>query len=201
MSVTIEYDEVQFPFPYDASSSLRDVLEAFQDEGLEGSHPNNPGGFFGDSDADYGGERYAYSDSSLGYAFSAHGDLVYDFATHTLEGSLSKIELGGGLGANGYVDDPFLVFEFATDIEGDASTDGRDNLVHDIIWGLMNGSVNGYYDVGGGPSEHGGLIAALDDLITHQDGVDAAVEDIGVPLPASATGVPEFSDFDLALAA
>ncbi|MBE0398740.1 MAG: heme acquisition protein HasA [Halomonas sp.] len=200
MSVTIGYDEDQFPLPFDASSSLRDVLEEFQDSGLEGSHPNNTGGFFGSSSAAYGGERYAYSDSS-GYAFSAHGDLVYDFATHTLEGSLSKIELGGGLGANGYVSDPFLVFDFATNIEGDAATEGRDNLVHDVLWGLMNGSVNGYYESGGGPSEHGGLIALLDDLITDSNGVDAAVEDIGSALPSLLVGIADTSEFDFALAA
>lgn len=31
MSVTIGYDEDQFPLPFDASSSLRDVLEEFQE--------------------------------------------------------------------------------------------------------------------------------------------------------------------------
>ncbi|ANF58972.1 heme acquisition protein HasA [Halotalea alkalilenta] len=191
------YDENWFPDGTGLNDSLYDVLIAFQNNGLEGSHPNNTGGFYGGGS--FSGTSYSYVDASLGFAFQATGDLNYYFpplngnvgdgpTSHTLWGSIDSITLGGGLNSDGSVADAFITFTFDEAITGDVS-EGRTNDVHDVIWGLMNGSVVGADD-SIGTGTNGGLVQAL---IDNGLDVDASI--------ASLVGTASATDADLALAA
>ncbi|MBO1112228.1 heme acquisition protein HasA [Bordetella petrii] len=174
MSATISaYDEDNFPFGYSADDSVRDVLLEFQNSGVAGEHTGGPneGGFFGGNA--FNGTSYGFTSTTVdGYAFLATGDLHYYFppfngsvgdgpTAHTLWGTLESITLGSGITSSGAVVDPFVTFTFDDPLYGDIA-DGRTNVVHDIIWGLMNGSVTGASDSAGTISQ-GGLIAALED--------------------------------------
>ncbi|MGJ8516434.1 heme acquisition protein HasA [Carnimonas bestiolae] len=180
MSASIAYDGATLPNGLTLDDSLKAVLQAFQQSGLEGSHPNNTGGFQGGDM--FSGSSYSYADSELGFAFKAEGDLHYYFPpisgpsqgdnipAHTLWGEIDSITLGGGLNGNGSeVIDPLFTIDFSTPIEG-ALDEGRANDVHDIVYGLMNGSVEGY-----GDDNHGGLLAALQDQGVN---LDASVADV-----------------------
>ncbi|MGI9377324.1 MAG: heme acquisition protein HasA [Tsuneonella suprasediminis] len=163
MTATISfYDEDEFPGSYDLCDSLNDVLQAWDSSGLAGTHPTNTGGFYGGTV--FSGTSYSFVSSSGNYSFqatSASGTtLDYDFATHTLHGTLETITIGAGLDSSGNVTTPILTFTFDDPLEGDLS-DGRENVVHDVIWGLMNASVDGA-DSSSSVSQ-GGLIAALED--------------------------------------
>ncbi|TBU86876.1 heme acquisition protein HasA [Phytopseudomonas dryadis] len=209
MSVTLSYgDDTWFPGITSASDSLYDVLFSFQNDGVAGSHPSNTGGFYGDNAGIFSGEIYAYADVAAGFAFSAYGDLSYYFSgvsepnvpgadNHTLYGTLEKLELGGGVDSNGQVVNPFLTITFDTPLVTTA-LNGHDGSVHDIIWGLMNGSIEGYYQASSGASqEWGGLLAYLDGQLDVND----SVENLGSPLStseAAIVGIAEAEDYLLA---
>ncbi len=164
MTATItDYDESQFPGGLDLDDSLLSVLEAWEQSGLAGTHPTNPGGFFGGTA--FSGTSYAFNDSSLGYSFeveAASGStLNYDFGTHTLYGSIAQITIGAGLDTSGNVTTPIFEFTFDAALTGTLAQ-GRTNDVHDTIWGLMNGSVTGATDSIGTIST-GGLVDRLVD--------------------------------------
>ncbi|MGO1771219.1 heme acquisition protein HasA [Halomonas sp. H2] len=189
MSISYTYDENNFPGEF-AVGSLESLLLAFQSDGVDGEHPANTGGFYEDgslSSNPFSGDTYAMALNGGDFAFSATGDITYDFPSHTLHGTLTGLTLGGGLNSDGTVSDDFITFDFNAPLDGDLA-DGRENAVHDVIWGLMNGSVEGW-DSSSSVSQ-GGLLAVLD---------DAGL--LGDAIPASATGVQEFSEFDFALAA
>ncbi|TVP52149.1 MAG: heme acquisition protein HasAp [Halomonas sp.] len=188
MSISYAYDENNFPGEF-AVGSLESLLLTFQSEGVSGEHPANTGGFYTGgslSSNPFSGDTYAMALNGGDFAFSATGDLTYDFPSHTLHGTLETLTLGGGLNNNGTVTDSFITFDFTSPLEGDLA-DGRENAVHDVIWGLMNGSVEGW-DSSTSVSQ-GGLLAVLDDA--------GLLNDI---IPASVTGVST-SEFDFALAA
>ncbi|WP_454722482.1 MULTISPECIES: heme acquisition protein HasA [Cupriavidus] len=71
----------------------------------------------------------------------AGGELVYDFFTHTLAGSLDTVELGtGGLTAGGTGEYDFNSTP-AISISGLGLTgSGAGNVVHNVAYGLMNGN-------------------------------------------------------------
>lgn len=195
-----DYDEDNFPLFTSAEDTLRDVLLEFQNSGVAGEHTGgaNAGGFFGGDS--FNGTSYGYTSTTVdGYAFLATGDLHYYFpplngsvgdgpTSHTLWGSLESITLGAGVSNAGVVVDPFITFTFDQPLYGDIS-EGRTNVVHDIIWGLMNGSVTGASDSLGTISQ-GGLIAALEN-----NGLDV---DVSV---ADLVGSFAFTETELALAA
>ncbi|MGP9551656.1 heme acquisition protein HasA, partial [Halomonas sp. AOP42-D1-22] len=180
--------EGNFPGTF-VTGSLEDLLFTFQEEGVSGEHPANTGGFYagGSLSSDpFSGDTYAMALNGGDFAFSATGDLTYDFPSHTLHGTLETLTLGGGLNdGDGTVADDFITFDFTSPLEGDLA-DGRENAVHDVIWGLMNGSVEGW-DSSTSVSQ-GGLLAELGDAILDDT------------IPASVTGVST-SEFDFALAA
>ncbi|MGO3699996.1 MULTISPECIES: heme acquisition protein HasAp [Halomonas] len=191
MSISYTYDEAYFPDTF-STGTLELLLTEFQKEGAGGEHSdNNPGGintggfFTNGVNSGLAGDTYAMANNDGDFAFSATGSLSYNFADHALTGTLTELTLGAGLN-NGEVVNDFITFTFDDPIV--ASHDGRGNEVHDIIWGLMNGSVNGADDSAGTGTD-GGLLAVLD---------DAGL--LGDAIPASVTGVAA-SDFDFALAA
>ncbi|MCE8037393.1 MULTISPECIES: heme acquisition protein HasA [unclassified Halomonas] len=181
-------------------STLYDALIEFQQSGLEGSHPANTGGFNGGDM--FNGTSYSYYDADLGFAFQATGQLSYYFpplngspgdgpTSHTLWGEIDTITLGVGLNENsGEVIDQWITFTFDTPITGDVS-EGRENDVHDVIWGLMNGSVEGADD-SIGTGTNGGLIAALEN-----NGLDPSQVELADLVGVGAAS----SDLDVALAA
>lgn len=191
MSISYEYDEDRFPGEF-VSGTLEELLLEFQEEGVAGEHPDNEGGFYenGSPSSDlFSGDTYAFSLDGGDFAFSATGDLAYSFVpSHVLYGTLETLTLGGGLNSDGTVADPFITFTFDEPLVG-TEAEGRENVVHDVIWGLMNGSVEGYDD-SAGTGTQGGLLAVLEDAGILDDAI-----------PASVTGVAEAGDFDLALVA
>ncbi|MCD9030776.1 heme acquisition protein HasA [Luteimonas sp. Y-2-2-4F] len=193
-----QYNETLFPEGgYTVNDPLFDVLRAFDDSGVAGEHTGVPnyGGFWG-GDA-FSGTSYGFTSATVdGYAFVATGNLTYDFPTHTLWGSLESITLGAGVTSTGEVVSPFLTIEFDAALQGTLA-EGRANVVHDVLWGLMNGSVDGASDSAGTVSP-GGLIAALED-----QGVTAGttVADLYVPGAADLVGDFAVTETEYALAA
>ncbi|MCE8025255.1 heme acquisition protein HasA [Billgrantia aerodenitrificans] len=189
MSISYVYDESNFPPVFPPPTTLEELLVGFEDFGVPGEHPDNTGGFYTSGNpSGLSGDTYAFSIDGGAFAFSAVGNLAYDFSSHTLHGTLEGLTLGGGLNSDGTVSNDFITFTFDDPLVGSLS-EGRENVVHDIIWGLMNGSVQGADD-SAGTGTQGGLLAVLDDAGLLDD-----------PIPAPTTGVAETSDFDLALAA
>ena len=191
MSISYAYDETYFPNTF-TTGTLEGLLLAFENDGAGGEHNDdnpggiNTGGFFTNGvPSGLAGDTYAMANNDDAFAFSATGSLSYNFAAHSLTGTLESITLGAGL-SNGEVVNDFITFTFDDPIV--ASHNGRGNEVHDIIWGLMNGSVEGADD-SAGTGTNGGLLAVLD---------DAGL--LGDAIPASVTGVST-SEFDFALAA
>lgn len=198
-----DFDASHFPYITTLDNSLRVILEMFQDEGAKGEHTSAPntgtfygGGFF----SFFSGTSYAYSSAQApGHAFVATGDLHYFFppfsghkgdgpTSHTLWGTLDSLTLGAGVDKGGHILDPFITFVFDEPLHGDVA-DGRENVTHDIMWGLMNGSVEGATDsIGTVP--HGGLMAALE---TNGLDVDMSIADL--------VGHNFATETDLALAA
>lgn len=175
MTVSISnFDEHHLPDASTAESSLREVLHAFETNGVAGEHvtASNSGTFYGGGwFSFFSGTSYAYSSKDPAhYAFVATGDLHYYFppfsgsmsdgpTSHTLWGTIESITLGGGV-TKGQIVDPLITFTFDQPIFGDVS-EGRANDTHDVIWGLMNGSVDGADDrLGSGT--HGGLTTVLE---------------------------------------
>lgn len=192
MSINYTYDETYFPSTFVPGSSLESLLLEFQKSGAPGEHDNenpggiNTGGFYTNgAESGLAGDTYAMANNEGAFAFSATGDLSYNFADHALTGTLESVTLGSFLNNDGTVTNDFITFTFDDPLFADSS-EGRDNEVHDVIWGLMNGSVQGAEDSAGTPND-GGLLTALDDIL-------------GDAIPASVTGVAA-SDFDFALAA
>lgn len=166
MSVTITYDESNFPGTYDEDDRLCDILEYWG--GLfTGSHPDITGEFSGTADNSWpslfgtpiSGSAYTYGSDADGYKFVAEGDLYYYFNgsvtpvsptppdDHTLFGEITKISLYTDSDNDGQADDLFLTFDFSGDcvIEGDVQ-DGHANDVHQVIDDLMSGDVDALMD-------------------------------------------------------
>jgi len=194
-SVCITYDEDNFPFDglvqTTVNDSLRDILYAWQDFGLAGSHPVTTGGFSGSvpgGNPSFSGTQYTYSIDSAGTSFHVTGELYYYFSgvsgpnvpgavNHTLYGRIDTITIGAGTDSGG-VTDQAITFDFTCDpIDGEL-LDGRTNDVHDTIWGLMNGSVTGATD-GLLTVSTGGLIDRLEDRGIDVDDVFADI--VGEP--------------------
>lgn len=180
MSVTIHYssNDSTYPAPYDWTDTLSDVLTAWKNNGVSGTHPVNTGGFFGDNGLPSGlsGTTYGYTTNN-GYAFSVYGDLSYDISTHILGGDITSISFGGGLAAGGKVNNPFLTITFDPEITNDTT-------VHNVVWGLMNAD-----------------ISALVSVLENDYGVDLTdtIAELGSPYPASTlVGVSEVEDVLLA---
>jgi heme acquisition protein HasA len=187
MAITYSYNSSNFPSGF-AGGTLEDLLLTFQESGVDGEHPGNTGGFYTNGvPSGLSGDTYAYANTASNFAFSAVGNLAYNFSSHSLYGTLQQVTLGGGLNANGTVSSPLITFDFGNTPLTASAAEGRDNAVHDVIWGLMNGSVEGATDSAGTPND-GGLLAVLeaagltDDIIT-------------------TTGSASFSESELLLAA
>ena len=192
MSISYTYDETWFPIDF-TSGTLESLLLEFQESGAPGEHDDsnpggiNTGGFYTNGfNSGLAGDTYAMANAGGDFAFSATGTLSYNFADHALTGTLESVTLGSFLNDDGTVTNDFITFTFDDPIV--ASHDDRGNEVHDIIWGLMNGSVEGFND-SANTGTNGGLLAVLE---------DAGIA--GDAIPASVTGVAA-SDFDFALAA
>lgn len=184
---------MSFDINYDAqyeSWTLEDYLDSWSFNFNNSNHgSSNTGGF---NSGGLSGEEYAISGASNSYAFIAGSDttdgLVYDINSHVLSGELDSVQFGYDL--TGPTGGSFNLDNWELDIEGlDASGSGAGNDVHDIVWGLMNGDTSELEDY---------IIS--ESLLTQSEFENAELGDL-FPLPASATGVQETSDFDVALAA
>ncbi|MBE7374234.1 heme acquisition protein HasAp [Pseudomonas lopnurensis] len=206
-------NEDLYPAFTDWTDTLEDVLDAWASDGIPGTHPGNTGGFFtGGVGSGLSGDTYGFSTGS-GYAFSVYGDLDYYFPplsggtipgaqSHTLYGTIEKISFGGGLDTDGTVIDPFLTICFDEPITSDATNIGAYS-VHDVVWGLMNGSLTGYGStlLGTPAGGYGGLYAVLEDV--YNVDLSDSIEDLGTAFEdcdcgAELVGVPEFDDYLLA---
>lgn len=181
--------------------SLESMLMVFENDGVAGEHTvgKNFGGFFGGGP--FSGTDYGYASKNVAhYAFVASGELNYYFppysgpkvegaTPHTVWGTMDSITLGGGVDQAGHAVDPLITFTFDAPVYGDVS-EGRGNDVHDIVWGLMNGSVDGFDDVKAGVMSHHGLFGAL-----AQNGMDISMS------IADLVGHNFATEADLALAA
>ncbi|UQY36619.1 heme acquisition protein HasA [Pseudomonas fulva] len=172
MAISYSYDADHFPTSFTSGGTLAELLGAYETNGVAGQHPANTGGFYTNGVASgLSGDTYAMSLNNGSFAFSAVGNLSYNFSSHSLYGTLQQVTLGGGLNANGTVSSPLITFDFGNTPLTATAAEGRDNAVHDVIWGLMNGSVEGASDSAGTPND-GGLLAVLeaagltDDIIT-----------------------------------
>ncbi|WP_437879644.1 heme acquisition protein HasA [Pseudomonas sp. LRF_L74] len=164
MSITYTFNSTEYSDDF-IGQSLRTLLLDFETNGAAGEHDdNNPGGintggFYNNGVASgLSGDTYSQANGE-GFAFSAYGSLSYNFSAHSLTGTVESISLGSYLNTDGTVGDPFITFNF-DDLTSGSET-GRDNAVHDVIWGLMNGSVQGAEDSAGTVND-GGLLALLD---------------------------------------
>lgn len=196
-----QYDEAMFPFSVSVDDSLREVLEAFVDSNV--ARPDADvlyEGRFEGANSAFHGTKYVFDSVRVeGYAFQVAGDLHYYYppfngeagdgpTPETVWGTLDSITLGASIDSGGDVVDPFVTFTFDDPLYGDL-VDGRANVVHDIIWGLVNGSLTGASDSLGTISQ-GGLLATL-----QSNGLDVD------QMFADLVGIPIFTDIDLALAA
>lgn len=164
MSITYTFNSTPYSSQF-IGESLETLLLSFEATGAAGEHDEdnpggiNTGGFYTSGVASgLSGDTYAQANGE-GFAFSAYGSLSYNFSAHSLTGTVESISLGSYLNADGTVGDPFITFNFDSLTSGTET--GRDNAVHDVIWGLMNGSVQGAEDSAGTPND-GGLLALLD---------------------------------------
>ncbi|WP_253445237.1 heme acquisition protein HasA [Halomonas sp. Y3] len=184
MSFNITYD-AQF-----ADWSLADYLAEWSFDFQNSDHgDSNTGGF---NSGGLSGEEYAITGSGNDFAFIAGSDttngLQYDLGAHVLSGDLDSVQFGYGL--TGPTGGAFGLSDWALGIEGlDASGSGAGNDVHEIVWGLMNGNIGELEDY-----------IVSEGLLTQSEFDTAQLGDL-FPAPASATGVQEFSDLDVALAA
>ncbi|SDJ68655.1 heme acquisition protein HasA [Billgrantia gudaonensis] len=182
-----------FDITYDAqyeSWTLADYLDSWSFNFNNSNHgSSNTGGF---NSGGLSGEEYAISGANNSYAFIAGSDttdgLAYDINNHVLSGELDNVQFGHGL--NGPSGGSFGLTDWELSIDGlDASGSGAGNDVHDIVWGLMNGDTSELEDY-----------IVSESLLTQSEFDTAELGDL-FPLPASATGVQETSDLDVALAA
>lgn len=196
MATTYDFNYSYTPSTYQtlpsASLNLQNLFTKFDADGASGTHgTSNTGGFFTDglqSKNPFSGDTYSGSVNNYAYSFTAdvNDTIDYNFGAHTVEGSIKSIQLGSGLNTNGTVENVMLSLTFDNAVYGDSSIDGRDNLVHDIIWGLMNGETNGYYVSGGGAAQHGGLqgyLASIGIDLTHSETGYLDATDTGGALP------------------
>jgi heme acquisition protein HasA len=203
MTATItDWDEDNFPVDDDliqttVDNTIREILYAWQDNGLSGSHPNLATGVFYTNGVPSGlsGDTFVYSIGGQNSSVTVTGNLTYQFTpgvpaseTHILYGSISSVTIGAGTDAGGNITSPAVTFSFSTPIVG-TEAEGRGNDVHDVVWGLMNGSVDGATDSIGTPTQ-GGLIHALE-----ENGLD--VDQVF----ADAVGLSPLSESELLLAA
>lgn len=216
LNATICYseDDDTYPALFDWTDSLKDVLTEWTTNGIADTHPDpNTGGFYtGGSPSGLSGDTYGFSIGGS-YAFSVCGDLSYYFPplsgpadpnaphNHTLYGHINKISFGGALDDDGTVIDPFLVICFDDPLYGDLE-DGHENLVHDVIWGLMNASLEGY-PTSQVPISQGGLLAVLDDYGINVNSSIASLgdpygEDCDCGCDPELLGIPEYDDYLLA---
>ncbi len=200
LNATICYSEndTLYPHGYSYEDSLKEVLEAWADEGVPGTHPGNTGGFFtNDMPSGFSGDTYGFTTGN-GYAISVYGSITYDFPTHVLSGTVDAISFGGGLDLVGNVVDPFLTINFDDPLVSAIGDTGQYS-VHDVIWGLMNSSLEGYPSGLHGTPGYGGLFAVLEDIY----GIDienTAIEDLpnAVACDSELLGIPEFDEYLLA---
>ncbi|WP_336963771.1 heme acquisition protein HasA [Sphingobium aquiterrae] len=206
MTVTISfYDEDNFPLDdtfvqTTVDNTNREILYAWQDNGLSGSHPTTTGLFYTNgSPSGLSGDTFVYSISGQNSSVQVTGNLTYHFGaagapaaeTHILYGSIDSITIGAGSDSGGNITSPAITYTFDTPIVGTLA-EGRANDVHDVIWGLMNGSVTGASDSIGTVSQ-GGLINALE-----ENGLDV---DVPFDSVADVVGLSAFSESELLLAA
>lgn len=184
-SVTLCYNESYFPYDYYEDDSLEDVLNAWADNGIPGTHANpniNTGGFFNNgAPSGLSGDTYAFTTGS-GYAFSVYGSMSYNIGTHVLSGDIQSITFGGSLDVGGEVYNPFLTICFDPQITDDTT-------VHNIVWGLMNANVQPLLDV-----------LANDYNVDLTDTIASLGDPYGVDCGCDSelVGVPEADDYLLA---
>lgn len=106
---------------------------------------DGPGGFNNPALGPFSGTEYAIKNadvsSSVVMGAAAGSTLNYEFATHTLEGSLNDVSFGEGVTYNAVTDS----FDQTTDIDiaglGLTGT-GPGNEVHNVVFGLMEGDTS-----------------------------------------------------------
>lgn len=205
MSAHISYNAdtlKHFTQPASPSDSLHAVLEDFDNSAVRGEHIRdfNFGSFHGGA-TPFEGTSYSFEsreapkqgDGTHGYAFEANGNLHYDFSHHTLYGELDSVELGAKLDSSGHVNDPGLTIRFDQPLTANYS-EGSANPVHQVVWGLMNGSVDGSQN-NGQPLDNSGLVAALS-----HEGIDlnASLESVGHAVGMAGIAAQTESDYSLA---
>lgn len=142
------------------AASLEEVLNAWENPAMAGSHPDTTGEFSGTADNSWpslipglSGDTYTYGNDTLGYAFEVTGDLYYYFNsfitpggagqtsdTHVVFGEIETITIST---STADIDGTSLfTFDFTGDEIASALSEGDDGDVFEIIYGLMNGSTD-----------------------------------------------------------
>lgn len=140
MAFSITYDASVV----DGSTSIADYLASWASLFGDSNHTsgnvgsNNTGGFWGETSAQYGGTQYALTSTANGVtAFIAEGDVVYNFSSHTLSGTVDSLEFGDDLALNSSTGYSLQSLEVTFNGLADIVTD-----VHSVVYGLMRGSVD-----------------------------------------------------------
>ncbi|GAA3590424.1 heme acquisition protein HasA [Gibbsiella greigii] len=138
MSFSIQYD-TDF-----ASYTIAEYLDEWATLFGDSNHTsgnvddNNSGGFWGETNATYGGTQYSLTSTvNNTTAFIAEGDLVYEFSTHTLTGTVDSLDFGEDLQLSNSTGYSLQSLEVTFNGLADIVTD-----VHDVIYGLMRGDVS-----------------------------------------------------------
>ncbi|MBD3896438.1 hemophore HasA [Halomonas sp. ML-15] len=192
-----------------ASSTLADFFSDFSDFFAQDGHEYNS--WFNSEDTFPGplqGTEYAVA-SELGdiedfsfIAGAADGnELTYtlfgDLPFHTLYGSLDSLAFGADLEDwQSTGDGNFALDETHLDLSGlglfGELSEGQDNIVHEVVWGLMGGDTTALEGV---------INEILDGYNLSVNSTFADLELAGLAGDVSTTGVADTSDVDFALAA
>ncbi|RKF17556.1 hypothetical protein D6851_16520 [Altericroceibacterium spongiae] len=153
-------DDDNFTNPLSVADSLEDVLNAWENPAMAGSHPDTTGEFSGTADnswssliPDLSGDAYTYGNDTLGYAFEVTGDLYYFFNdiitpggagqttdTHVVFGEIETITISTSMAD---IDGSALfTFDFTGDEITSALSEGQNGDIFEIIDDLMNGSTD-----------------------------------------------------------
>ncbi|PAU78357.1 heme acquisition protein HasA [Halomonas salipaludis] len=194
-----------------ASSTLADFFNDFSDFYAQDGHEYNssfnstqgfPGPLFGTEYA-VTSELGDIEDFSFIAGAADGNDLTYTLFDgwpsnwHILYGSLDSLAFGADLedwqstgDGNFALDETYLDLS-GLDLFGEQS-EGQDNIVHEVVWGLMGGDTTALEGV---------INDILDDYSLSVNSTFADLELAGLAGDVSTTGVASTSDLDVALAA
>lgn len=130
-----------------------DLASYLADFDLNFNRPTGSYGFFSETAADFGGDQYAFSEStsstvsgipsttdSVVVGSGSAGDFSYSLTSHTLNGTLDSVKFGEGLS---YASSTDSFTQSVTDVAITGlglSGSGTGNAVHTLIYDLMGGN-------------------------------------------------------------